>query len=90
MPYDAITIDTSTVQQNGLRLESGLLATLQQFKTGPTTLLMTDIVINEIQSHLAKNAAEARVSAQAALNNAVDNALCNDEGKALRARFESL
>jgi hypothetical protein len=84
MPYDAITIDTSTVQQNGLRLESGLLATLQQFKTGPTTLLMTDIVINEIQSHLAKNAAEARVSALAALDNAVDNALCNDEGKVLK------
>lgn len=84
MPYDAITIDTSTVQQHGLKLESGLLATLQQFKDGPTKLVMTEIVINEICGHIAKNAIQARDSAITALNKASENALLDNHGSAIK------
>lgn len=60
MPYDAITIDTGTVDRNHLKLETGLLGQLVQFKDSPTTFILSDVVIREIERHLVKFTAQTR------------------------------
>lgn len=68
MHFDAITIDTQTVFNSGFRFESGLLAQLAQFKSGPTAFIVTDVVAREIRNHLAiktREASEHLVSARA-------------------------
>ncbi|MBJ7441924.1 MAG: DUF4935 domain-containing protein [Sphingopyxis sp.] len=68
MPYDALTIDTSSFMRLGLNLETGLLAQLSQFHDGPTALILSEIVTREILKHLAENGRKARDSALAALD----------------------
>lgn len=52
--YNAILIDTSIFDGNRLRLETGLLGKLRQFKKTKIDLLLPDVIKNEIQSHLEK------------------------------------
>ena len=54
MDYGAITIDTTIFDQKGLRLESGILKTLEQFNGMPSRLVLSEIVIREVHSHLKK------------------------------------
>ena len=58
--YDAILIDTSIFDGNGLRLEKGLLAKLSQFRKSPIELVFPDVIKNEVQSHLEKKIKVAR------------------------------
>ena len=65
--FDALTIDTQTVFHSGFRFESGLLAQLGQFKSGPTSFIMTEVVFREIRNHLivkTRDASEALQSAR--------------------------
>lgn len=56
--YGAIAIDTSIFIRNGLRLESGLLGQLAQLKDKPVDILISDIVKDELEKHLAKKVKE--------------------------------
>ncbi|SDM75933.1 hypothetical protein SAMN05192555_1194 [Franzmannia pantelleriensis] len=60
MDYGAITIDTSIFDEKGLGLESGILKTLEQFNGRPSHLVLSEIVVREVHSHLRKKAADAR------------------------------
>jgi len=66
--YDAILIDTSIFDGNGLRLESGLLNKLEQFADSDIDFLVPDVIENEILNHLdakirlARNALEKAIT----------------------------
>lgn len=60
MPYDALTIDTNLIKQEGLNLEGGLLAQLKQFKDGPVDLVLSEIVIRETDKHLVEQVKKVR------------------------------
>ena len=42
--YEALLIDTSIFDGNGLRLEKGLLGKLNQFKRSPVVFLLPDVI----------------------------------------------
>jgi hypothetical protein len=48
MEYDALTIDTQTVEHNGFDFGGGLLVQLCQFANGPTEVIMSQIVVSAI------------------------------------------
>lgn len=50
--YGAVLIDTSIFIQHSLRLETGLLGKLSQFKESPITLLLPDVIQRELLSKL--------------------------------------
>lgn len=56
--YDAIIIDTSIFDGNGLNLEGGLIGKLRQFKRSPTDLIIPDVIEQEVLSHLNKKVQE--------------------------------
>ena len=73
LEYDAIVLDTSIFDGNGLKLESGMLGKLKQFKDGPIDFIMPDIVKNEIQSHLEKKIKVSRNTLEKSINDASDH-----------------
>lgn len=80
MKYGAISLDTSIFDQQGINLESGLLKTLEQFKGKPSPLILSEIVLREINSHLVKKISEARTQTTKALRICKSH-LILDEGK---------
>jgi hypothetical protein len=68
--YDAILVDTSIFDGNGLRLESGLLAKLKQFAKSPIDFVVPDVIKNEILSHLDKKIKVSRNALEKAVNDA--------------------
>ena len=79
MDYGAITIDTSIFDQKGLNLESGLLKTLDQFNGKPYPLILSEIVVREIHTHLVKKSSEARGQVQKALHASKVHLTLDDE-----------
>ena len=69
MDYGAITLDTSIFDQHGLKLESGLLKTLEQFNGKPSPLILSEIIVREVISHLKKKAEESRSLVEKAIRN---------------------
>lgn len=74
--YSALTIDTSIFDGNGLKLKTGLLAKLHQFKDNPINLVLSDIVHLELKSHLSKKEEETKSKINSALKNASDYLNC--------------
>lgn len=66
-PFGAITLDTSIIYAQGLRLESGLLKQLSQFRYSAIDLIVSEVVKEEVISHLVKNAKDAEESLEASL-----------------------
>ena len=79
--YNAILIDTSIFERNGLRLEKGLLKKLNQFKRSHINLLFPDVIQKEVQSHLNKKIRAARSALEKSFNEAGDHLFF--EGSAL-------
>jgi hypothetical protein len=73
LEYDAILVDTSIFDGNGLRLESGLLGKLKQFSKSPVDFLMPDVISNEIESHLDKKIKVSRSALEKSINDASDH-----------------
>ncbi|MER0365686.1 PIN domain-containing protein [Vibrio vulnificus] len=67
--YGAISIDTSIFDANGLRIESGLFKKLEQFKPTDIDIVLSDIVFQEVESHLKKKIAETHSSIEKCLRN---------------------
>lgn len=71
--YDAILVDTSIFDGNGLRLESGLLSKLKQFSESTIDFVVPDVIKNEILSHLDKKIKVSRNALEKAINDASDH-----------------
>jgi hypothetical protein len=71
--YEALLIDTSIFDGNGLRLEKGLLGKLNQFKRSPVVFLLPDVICGEIKTHLEKKIRESRSALEKAINEAGDH-----------------
>lgn len=71
--YDAILVDTSIFDRNGLRLEKGLLGKLTQFKDSDIYYLLPDVIKNEVKSHLESKVKSSRAALIKALDDAGDH-----------------
>lgn len=71
--YNVVLVDTSIFIGNGLRLETGLLGKLRQFKKTSIDILLPDVIKNEIQSHLEKKIKISRSALEKSINDAGDH-----------------
>ncbi len=71
--YDVILIDTSIFDGNGLRIETGLLGKLRQFKKTSIDILLPDVIKNEVLSHLEKKIKVSRSTLEKSINDAGDH-----------------
>lgn len=72
MQYDAITFDTQTIEHNSFYFDGGLLAQLKQFKNGPIKVIVSEIVVRELQKHLTEKTRSAKDGLLAARRKAAD------------------
>lgn len=63
----AISLDTSVFDGQQRNLERGLLKRLQQFNGSDVKLILSDVVVKEVEAHLRKDAWEAQSSVKKAL-----------------------
>ena len=63
----AITLDTSVFEQKQNGLEYGLLRQMEQFNDSITTVVFSDVVLREVESHIRKAASESQTAMKAAL-----------------------
>ncbi len=70
--FGAITLDTSIFEAQGLKLESGLLKQLEQFRYSSTKLVISEIVKEEILSHLTEKTKDAKGAIEKSLKQARD------------------
>jgi len=68
----AISLDTSIFDAQGLKLESGLLKQLDQFLDSSTQLIISEVVKEEVLSHLTKKIKEAQSNIDKSLKDAKD------------------
>jgi PIN domain len=66
----AITLDTSVFDAQGLKLESGSLKQLEQFRDGLTRFIISDIIKEEVLSHLNRKARDVKTSVESSLKQA--------------------
>lgn len=71
--YTAITLDTSVFDGNKLRLESGLLARMSQFRDSRTKFVITNICLNELKNHLRDKVYQSKLDLEKALNEAQEH-----------------
>lgn len=81
MPYDAFSIDNSSIIQGGLDFEAGLLAQIHQFKSDPTDFIVSEIVVRETPKHLQASTKRARDTAISALFRAFVTDLLDDAAR---------
>ncbi|MBC6433801.1 hypothetical protein FM036_25320 [Nostoc sp. HG1] len=77
--FTAITLDTSIFDAQGLRLESGLLKQLEQFRDSSTRLILSEVVREEILSHLIEKAREIQKEIEKSLKQAKEHWRVEDE-----------
>jgi hypothetical protein len=70
--FGAITLDTSIFVSQGLRLESGLLKQLEQFRDSSTRLIISEVIREEALLHLAEKTKEAQTQLEKSLKKAKD------------------
>ena len=70
--FGAISLDTSIFDSQGLKLESGLLKQLEQFRHSSTQLIISEVVKEEVLSHLTKKIKEAQSNIDKSLKDAKD------------------
>lgn len=79
MKYDAITLDTSIFDRNRLRLESGLLAQLAQFKDGTADFVLSEYVVRELHRHILKQTSDAKDALDRATKGIKETSLLPDD-----------
>lgn len=73
LKYEALLIDTSIFDGNGLRLEKNLLGKINQFKRSPVVFLLPDVICGEIKTHLEQKIRAARSALEKSINEAGDH-----------------
>jgi predicted nucleic acid-binding protein len=77
--FRAITLDTSIFDAQGLRLESGLLKQLEQFRDSSTRLIVSEVVREETLSHLIEKARDAQKEIEKSLKQAKEHWRVEDQ-----------
>jgi hypothetical protein len=77
--FRAITLDTSIFDAQGLRLESGLLKQLEQFRDSSTKLILSEVVREETLSHLIEKARDAQKEVEKSLKQAKEHWRVKDQ-----------
>ncbi|MCI1150435.1 PIN domain-containing protein [Stenotrophomonas maltophilia] len=89
----ALTLDTSVFERNGLAMESGLLAQMEQFNESNIELLIANTVANEVKRHLAKHATDTTKALRNALAQSIKHRVLSssdqDELTALITRIST-
>ncbi|HBS5482135.1 TPA: DUF4935 domain-containing protein, partial [Klebsiella pneumoniae] len=75
MTYDAIVLDTQTIDNYHWRFNEGMLSRMKQFCHSQVDFLMPDIVKNEVQSHLSKKIKESQDALDKSLKDALAHSL---------------
>ena len=70
--FGAISLDTSIFEAQGLKLESWLLKQLDQFLDSSTKLIISEVVKEEVLSHLTKKIKETETNIKKYLKDAKD------------------
>jgi PIN domain len=70
--FGAITLDTSIFDAQGLKLESGLIKQLEQFRDSSTKLIISEVVKEEVLSHLTEKTKDAKRDIEKSLKQAKD------------------
>lgn len=76
--FGAITLDTSIFKAQGLKLESGLLKKLEQFRDSSTKLVISEVVKEEVLLHLIEQTKSAKKHFEKSLKQAKDYWLLKD------------
>lgn len=79
MDYQALTIDTEVFKKYGHKLNSGLFATLTQFKLAPVDLIFSEIIIREVEAQLEEQVRSTKSQLQKVLSDTVDYLAVNIE-----------
>jgi PIN domain len=77
--FRAITLDTSIFDAQGLRLESGLIKQLEQFRDSSTKLILSEVVREEFLSHLIEKARDAQKEVEKSLKQAKEHWRVEDQ-----------
>lgn len=78
---EAISLDTSTIQAQHFKFESGMLKQLEQFiQKSDIELVISDVVKGEIQVHIEKSIIEAKEKIDGALKQAKTHWKVGDDG----------
>lgn len=83
-----LLLDTSIFDAHGLKLESGLLGRLKQFKGKPTYIIIPDVIKNEVLQHLKHKILGTKRNLEKAIRDASDHWFY--EGSSLNAAKEIL
>lgn len=78
--FGGLTVDTSIFDNHGIRLESGLLRKLDQFKPTDVELAISDIVLNEVRNHLKSKVSEIKNKLEKSIKD-TETHLCFDSSK---------
>jgi len=70
--FGGITLDTSIFESQAFKLESGLLKQLEQFRDSSTKLIISEVVKEEVLSHLTVKTKEAKKDIEKFLKQAKD------------------
>lgn len=62
-----ISVDTSVFDELKWGFEHGLLKRLRQFKGSPVRLVLSDVVMREVQEHAAKDASDSKAALERAI-----------------------
>lgn len=63
----AISVDTAVFDRYGCNLDHAVLARLDQFKKGGVNLILSEVVVKEVTSHIALAASETKRKLASAL-----------------------
>lgn len=64
----AVSVDTSIFDNDRCNLDTQLLRSLGQFKGTITRVLLSEVTVGEVTTHIARHAEEAQAQLKAALN----------------------
>ncbi len=81
MEYVAITLDASIFDRYHCKLNSGMLKALEQFKGAPLKLIISDVVLREVEGHIVRNIKNAKQSAKKAFRDFENVGVIDEEGK---------
>ena len=65
----AVSVDTAVFDKYSCNLDFKVLNKLDQFKTGPIKVMLSEIVVNEIKNHIARDAEESQRELHKAIKN---------------------
>ena len=79
MSYDALTIDTQVVYSNGLKVDTGLVGQLDQYRDGLVKFMLSEIYLRVIHKALTEKAKTSQDALSKAIKSRSSNGQQNKE-----------